>query len=117
MPSFLRSRKRGHKALTLHTESLLLPSCWWIDSPVTAPAVGFWFACRVACRRCVDEISSTVRTPVVANMCCCQAGCGGHWPHGLEHVVGEFHAVHCSERAGKPSSYRRVPGPIRSIAE
>ena len=28
MPSFLRGRKRGHKALTLHSESLLLPRCW-----------------------------------------------------------------------------------------
>jgi len=25
---FLRSTKRGHKALTLHSEVLLLPRCW-----------------------------------------------------------------------------------------
>jgi hypothetical protein len=28
LPSFLRSRKRGHKALTLHSEFLSLPRCW-----------------------------------------------------------------------------------------
>ena len=66
MPRFLRSRKRGHKALTLHSEFLSLPRCWRNDLPVSTPVVAFWFACRSACRCRLLEIDSTVSTPVVS---------------------------------------------------
>ena len=75
MPSFLRSRKRGHKALTLHTESLLLPICWQIESPVSTPVVEFWFACRFACRAGDDEIGSPVNMRVVHGCVACRSTC------------------------------------------